>query len=444
MIKTLFFLSFHGGKKALVSLLKTPFRVMFWIAFFAIVYLSRKRRYKINSPRLLFGPDPILSNKYWCQALTAYGYKANTLMIEYYASINNKEDYDYYVDELFRNSRLLCLLLRYLNLTMPAAFLWAIYNYDIFHIPCHGFLLRGSFLKRYEHQILSFAKVKVIAKPYGSDFYRYSRVKDPLLLHALLKSYPHAARREAEIEENYTYWSRNADIIIPGIQLDGTGRWDVLPVSVVCIDTKKWAPKQSFSGNDGINGEVNIIHTPNHKGFKGTEFIEKAVSELKEEGLKVRLVLIQGMKNDQVQEIMVSKADILVEQIIASGYALSAIEGMASSLPVVSNITNGDYLGVFRKYSYLDECPIVGGNVYNIKEVIRTLVTNPELRKSAGMQARKYVEKYHSFEAYSTLMNKIYDRVWFGKEVSLINYYEPLNPDSYNNSYEQLKSINNS
>ena len=106
------------------------------------------------------------------------------------------------------------------------------------------------------------------------------------------------------------------------------------------IDTDGWKAKKIYSPNDGVSGPVKIIHTPNHRGFKGTEFLVAAVNELRSEGLKIELILLEGVKNELVRHIMENDADILAEQFIATAYAMSGIEGMASGLPVLANLNN--------------------------------------------------------------------------------------------------------
>ena len=34
---------------------------------------------------------------------------------------------------------------------------------------------------------------------------------------------------------------------------------------------------------------------------------------------------------------------------------------------------------------------------------------------------------------------KIYDKIWYGKDVDLLNLYHPLNPNSYNNLTDKIK-----
>ena len=45
-------------------------------------------------------------------------------------------------------------------------------------------------------------------------------------------------------------------------------------------------------------------------------------------------------------------ADIHVDQLLM-GYAMSAIEGLATGLPVLSNLENEQITRVFRRFSYL-------------------------------------------------------------------------------------------
>lgn len=48
---------------------------------------------------LIWGPVPIINNKYWSEAMKEAGHASQTLMTGYYA-INKKEDFDVYYDDL--------------------------------------------------------------------------------------------------------------------------------------------------------------------------------------------------------------------------------------------------------------------------------------------------------------------------------------------------------
>jgi glycosyltransferase involved in cell wall biosynthesis len=167
------------------------------------------------------------------------------------------------------------------------------------------------------------------------------------------------------------------------------------------------------------------MHTPNHRGVKGTEFLIEAVRSLREEGLEVELVLLENVPNENVRESM-QEVDILADQFVLPGYGLNAVEGMATGLPVICNLENETYTRLFRRYSYLDECPLVSASAETIKETLEVLVTNPRLREELGQAGREYVEKYHSFAATQYLFGSIYDKILFGREVDLLNLFHPL------------------
>jgi hypothetical protein len=224
------------------------------------------------------------------------------------------------------------------------------------------------------------------------------------------------------------YWTRHADVIIAGLMIEGMSRWDVTVNQFVTIDTNAWPAKSEYSANDGRDGAVRVIHTPNHRNFKGTEFVVDAVARLRAEGLDVELILIERMPNEEVRRLMTS-ADILAEQFLATGYAMSGIEGMASGLPVMANLEREEATRVFRRFGFLDECPILSTSPETLTDNLRLLVTRPELRRRLGEAGRAYAEKYHSYATSQYMFGSIYDRILDGKDIRLINLFHPLLSD---------------
>lgn len=379
-----------------------------------------------GSPRLVWGPVPIISNKYWSAALKQSGFESKTFMSGFYSAIHKKEDFDlYYTDVTGGSQNAIRETLRIL-FSPYMAFIYAVNHFDIFHHHFSGGFLGATGLWRMEAQLLKLAGCKTVLIAYGSDAYLYSEVMDASLRHGLLLSYPDAGKREGDIADRVRYWTRHADAVIAGMMIDGIGRWDCLPFNSNTIDCVQWKEKNNYSNNDGINGSIKVMHTPNHRGFKGTEFIVQAVEALQAEGLKVELMLVEKMSNDQVRIKMQGEADILAEQIIAPGYAMSALEGMASGLPVLSNLEQEMYTRVFRRYSYLNECPILSTSPETIKDNLRLLVTNPRLREELGRAGRQYVGKYHSQETAQYMFSSIYDKIWYGRKIDLLNLFHPL------------------
>jgi glycosyltransferase involved in cell wall biosynthesis len=241
----------------------------------------------------------------------------------------------------------------------------------------------------------------------------------------MLTSYPDASKIQKRIAGNVDYWCKWADVVIPGfIGQDGFGRWDVLIPTSLVLDTEKWMPTTKVGDYDGINGIVRIAHAPNHRAIKGTEFIVDALRKLQEEGLKVELILLEKQKNTEVRRVLNKDVDILVEQINYI-FGLNALEGMASGLPTVSYVQETDLTTAMRRWSYFGECPLVSATPENLVDVLRKLVTRPELRRLLGMAGRAYVEKYHGLDSAQYLFSNVIDYV-YGRKDSLINLYHPL------------------
>ena len=387
----------------------------FALMFLFIVALLPKGK----KETLIWGPVPILNNKYWSEAMQQAGFHSMTYMTGFY-SINSRNDFDKYLISEGRLGRFLSRM----HISNYIAFVYCLRHAAVIHIPFSGSFLGGTLLEPLEATLLHLADCKIIVMPYGGDFQCYSKILDKSVTVGLLASYPQAARREEQTAKRVKYWTKNADCMLCGLQVDGIGRWDVNVFQFGVIDTKAIAHKQAYSKANGKGGSVKIIHTPNHRGVKGTEFLIEAVHELKEEGLKIELVLVEKKSNHEVLQLL-READILAEQFIL-GYALSAIEGMAVGLPVLSNLDNEDYTRVFRRYSYLNECPILSTTPETLKDNLRLLVTHPELREVLGKAGRKYVEKYHSYKAAQYLFGNIYDKILYGKDVDLMNLFHPL------------------
>jgi hypothetical protein len=428
-----------GIANIILFLMKITFidRIIEYYLLKGIVRNSKKVSKNIDKPRLFWGPIPILNNKYFSNLMGEAGFESRTVMENYFDNINVKSDFDIYINELSLQGKTpFFLYIRFKDLYF---FRYVVSNFDIFFISYRGGVLRNSKFKNQEAQLLHKMGKKIVMLPYGSDVYSYQDIIDPSLHHVLLKSYPKYAENSSEIRNKVSYWQKHADCVLGSIFIDGVTRWDLLPVNFLTIDTRHWQKKEIYSENNGSNGPVKIIHTPNHRGFKGTEFIIQSVKELQEEGVNVELILIENMKNEEVRRIMFEEADILIEQLIFSGYALSGLEGMATGIPVMSNLTNPNYTELVRRYSYLNECPIVGSNPENIKENLKVLVKNPELRKTLGTLGRSYVEKYHSNETGEYMFTKIINKIWFGHDVNLIDMFHPLHKESYNNQSPKIE-----
>lgn len=390
----------------------------------AVALLTRSRRSRIEvdygstKPFVVWGSAPIKNNSYWARSLRAAGYSSETFTTFYYSQINDRSDWDRLLNEEYS--------LLPASLKPFAAFLEGLYKYDVFVIPFTGFFIGNTPLWRFQAPLFRLANIKVVAIPYGSDSYAYRSIRSTSLVHGLMMSYPAASRTQRTIEARLKYWSDHADAVIPGFMApDGFGRWDVLIPSSVFLDLRDWTPSDRGSSANGLNAPVVIGHAPNHRGFKGTEFLLAAVDVLRSEGLSIDLRLLEQVKNTEIRSVFRNDIDILVEQLIAPGVGMNGLEGMASGIPAVSNLEDDAYATPMRRWSYFSECPIVSASPETLVDVLRKLITRPELRRNIGKAGRAYVEKYHGLDSAAYLFTAVIDYI-YGRRDSLINLYHPL------------------
>lgn len=375
------------------------------------------RRRRGDRPRLVYGPIPIISIKYLSEAMRRVGYESLTLVHEVFA-INAPDDFDLHIESFMRGAGppRLPSRLRGGIAGDYAAFAWLLRHYDIFHFFFDGGFLRRTPLRHLEIQLLHLAGKKVIVMPYGSDVALPSHTQSSAWRIGLLADYPKLARGEGRRRRWIDYFSANADYVIGClVHFETLPRWDLLTIHYYPIDTDEWAATGEPSVNDGRSGPVVVLHAPNHRALKGTDALIRACEELRQEGHQVTLRLLERVPNSTVRTEM-QRADIVAEQFIL-GYGLTAMEGMSVGKPVISNLTDERYYRMFRDQTRLAQSPIVSCTQDELRDALRRLITDPELRSTLGAAGRRYVLREHSYPAMAQLWDAIYRRVWGGEAV---------------------------
>lgn len=146
--------------------------------------------------------------------------------------------------------------------------------------------------------------------------------------------------------------------------------------------------------------KINIVHAPSNKAKKGTEYIIKAVNELKNEGYKVNLILIENMPHKKVIEYY-KNSDIVIDQLLIGWYGMVSIEGMALGKPVCVYIRDD-------LESYMPFNPIINTSPENITENLRILIEDERLRRELGKKGKKYVEQIHDADKVSRRVINFY------------------------------------
>jgi glycosyltransferase involved in cell wall biosynthesis len=367
------------------------------------------RRRGGSAPRLVYGPTPIIAIKYMREAMAQRGFDALTVVDSVF-DINAREDYDHRLDDYPGGREGSFVVWRALHVLFAGyvAFIWLLFRADVFHFFFSGGFLAGTPLRFLEVQLLHLAGKRVVVMPYGGDVVVASQIRSLEWRQGLAVEYPDLLRRERSQLRQVRYFSRRADFVVGCIfHVETMPRWDLLTTHYYPIDTEAWHPEPV------AEGPVKVFHSANHRALKGTQFVIDAVEQLQGEGLEVELVLAERTSNSEVRRLLAT-CDIVAEQFI-HGYALAAIEAMASGKPVLSNLSDPYYYEVHRLHTGLDECPIVSTTPETLVQNIHRLVVEPEKRAELGDAGRRYVVRHHSYETVGRMWEMVYRTVWHGE-----------------------------
>jgi hypothetical protein len=150
------------------------------------------------------------------------------------------------------------------------------------------------------------------------------------------------------------------------------------------------------------NERLRIVHSPTNRSMKGTELILPVVDAVR----KVRdieFVLIENTRHDEVIGIK-GTCDIAIEQVGnygGTGYGRNSLETLALGIPTITEMTP-DY------EAWLPENPFVLATADTLYERLLMLIDSPELRSEKSAAGRRWLEKYHSYEAVHNRLMDLY------------------------------------
>ena len=217
-------------------------------------------------PDVLWGPAPILNNRYATRAERLYGYRSDSLVYLVYR-INQRDDFDVRLDRA-RKLPVVGWLVPY------GAFLWAGVRYDHFGFFFDGGLLGGPGLAL-ELPLLRLAGKGIVVYPYGGDARVASATRERGPWHAY-SDIPvgEEDRDERDVRRRLALFGRWADVVLGCADLvEDLPRLD--GVLLYPFDTTDWQPVPEV--DDGV---VTVVHAPNHRHYKGTRFLEAAIEQL--------------------------------------------------------------------------------------------------------------------------------------------------------------------
>ncbi|GAA0328769.1 hypothetical protein GCM10008967_19090 [Bacillus carboniphilus] len=173
---------------------------------------------------------------------------------------------------------------------------------------------------------------------------------------------------------------------------------NVFVVPLACNIEKFKAVYPSPKNNNPL-----IIHAPTNREFKGSDYIEKAIEEIKGSN-QFTYTVLEKMSHEKALA-MYQKADIIIDQLLCGTYGMLSVEAMAMGKPVVAFIRDD------IRNNFPSDLPIVQATPENIGEVLQELIQNPEKRYELGQAGRKYVEKFHAADLVADQLLKIYEQL---------------------------------
>ena len=244
-------------------------------------------------------------------------------------------------------------------------------EYDIFHFHFSSTLPFGV-----DIPIWKMLKKKIIIHHHGSDI-RYK---------GEMQMYSKFADKIFVSTPDLLEWSPNA-------------AWLPNPIS---LDKFSYAGVEHKDKSEGIN----VIHAPSNRTIKGTEYVIKAVTKLKNEGYKINLILVENMSYSNAIEYY-KKADIVIDWINPTFgiYGMVSIENMALGNPVICNVK--------QKFidMYFKDLPIFNSLPLSLAEDLRILIEDSNLRKKLGENGRKYVEQMHDADKIAKQLIELYKSI---------------------------------
>ena len=147
------------------------------------------------------------------------------------------------------------------------------------------------------------------------------------------------------------------------------------------------------------NDKITICHAPTKRYLKGTEFLLRAVNELKGK-FNFDFLLIENKPHEEVLKIKEQKCDVLVDQLTdfgGFGYGMNSMECLSMGIPSITYIN--------RQYEkFLKVHPFINANKDNIREVLEKILKNPKTLLKKSTESRRWVVKEHNYLNVSKFM----------------------------------------
>ena len=374
---------------------------------------ATRHRAATRSLRSLWGTTPIVNIIPCSKADRLLGVRAETVVLTTYRITSEFDVVLKDQDEWFiANAGGMWSIYRWVLLA------WALLSYDVFfYFNDRGLLPAGGYgsdrfgINADEMRLIRLSGKCLYTLAYGAD--HRSRSKTFMEgWYSLCMACPEIGKfclcDERSAEKTLGKIAANANAMLGAglslAQLPNPRRIDYLILDVGRFEPAYPAP---------VTGRpLRVVHLPNHPFFKGTQYLEAAVAALAAQDVKIELVMVSGVSNEEAIRLMAS-ADVVADQFIAGSLGYTAIEAMALGKPVLCFLRDDVPL------PDREHLPIINTNPDTLYETLRDLASDPSVLPEIGRRSREYAELNYSIEGLAGPLLALYrDTSAFGNVVS--------------------------
>lgn len=129
------------------------------------------------------------------------------------------------------------------------------------------------------------------------------------------------------------------------------------------------------------------------RDIKGSRFVERAVQQLKEEGIDVESLSPSGVMSREMRFLQV-QADVVVDQLIYGTWGSTSLEALALGRPVVCYVRPSWRKFLEDRFPEIRDLPIVTADPTSISATLRELCLDRDLRLELGARGREFARQF--------------------------------------------------
>lgn len=152
--------------------------------------------------------------------------------------------------------------------------------------------------------------------------------------------------------------------------------------------------------------EIIIYHSfgnsKTRKDVKGSIHIKKTIDNLIKNGYKIKYIFVDNILNKDLKYIQ-CQSDIVIDQIRAGWYGVTAVECMALGKPVMSYLRR-DNLEICPN----KDIPVINVNPSTLKRQLKHAIDNFGEMLDVGRHSGDYVKKYHDRKVIAQKLSNYY------------------------------------